>query len=70
MKKLIPELTARELDTAELSILILFRRHLDELPTDGPALNERESEAVRQAKRRMLDRWDDQIAFKTNRLRR
>lgn len=65
-----PPLTALELDLAELSILILFRRQLDDFPVAQDGFDARDREALRQAKKRLLDRWDDQIRFKANQLQR
>lgn len=65
-----PPLSPQELDMAELSILVLFRQHLDDLPVALESFSEREVEALTQAKQRLLARWDDQIKFKTNQLRK
>lgn len=70
MTDLHPPLTALELDLAELSILILFRRQLDDLLVAQGGFDARDREALCQAKKRLLDRWDDQIKFKANQLQR
>ncbi len=47
MTDLYPSLSAQELDTAELSILILFRRQLNDLPVAQDGFDARDRAADR-----------------------
>lgn len=63
-------LTSEEIDIAELSLLLLQHRALDELETQSKDFSDRQSAALGEARKRMLAKLNDQITFKQRLLSR